>query len=331
MVLVIILCASSFFFWTQAENTRYNDATRLRNQLEIARLNENVVTSLGDYTVINGIVNVTVKVLNQGAFSAKLVNIWAYDSATKTYGFNNSIASMTEANLNAGQTSNFTGSRSIKINVPGTASNNTIGLWFITSKGNSVPIIPQQTQITISTISRGIGVVVMDYTNFVYYNVTSSAPWKLSPNTPASGYVLPYGPNLAFRVSLSNFDPLKGDITLNSHSVLWMTLPKSSTANAKYPASGWWYIVNVQSDGSISPSFTNIVIPYGSTKNVYFASASDISFAAFQKISFNDIAAQPNQPAGISLMLIGTLTGSAYGAGTQYGQNIPGVSIFVVG
>jgi flagellin-like protein len=59
MVLIVWVLASSYFFWTLSENTRYNDAIREKNQLESNVLSENVRITNTTY-VVNGNDNVQI-------------------------------------------------------------------------------------------------------------------------------------------------------------------------------------------------------------------------------------------------------------------------------
>jgi len=68
-------------------------------------------------------------------------------------------------------------------------------------------------------------------------------------------------------------------------------------------------------------SFTDMAIQYGNSKDVYFASSTDLN-GSFSPNGINAFA-ENYQPAAMDLMLIGTIGDSLYG------QNIPFVSLYV--
>lgn len=47
------------------------------------------------------------------------------------------------------------------------------------------------------------------------------------------------------------------------------------------PQNQWWYIVNVDSNGTISPAFAPILIPFNVTVRLVFASATDVGISGF--------------------------------------------------
>ncbi len=140
---------------------------------------------------------------------------------------------------------------------------------------------------------------------------------------------------MAFSVNITNDDPSLGTIVLNSESNLWVsevcdfgsTEGNCPNGNPVYV----FYSVNVNpATGAISSvnqgSFSQIVIPYGATKTLYYASEFDLSLN-----SFNYVALSSYNTAGQQLSYYGQFSVFLLFAGTKitqtsiqsYGQNIP--------
>jgi hypothetical protein len=327
MVLMVMTLATSVFLWTLYQNTLYNNAVKAQNQQELDARNENVVAN-GNYTVSGGKVSVVANLTNAGPVTAQIVSLWVFDTSKQTYGFNNSIANKPWANLTwttlkAGQVLKFTSGNATKVTVPNAASLDNFNIWFVTARGNTVPLAQSQS-IIIAQVSQGIGSVAMDFNSFIYYHVDQPSPgnYRLRQSewpTGLPGFLVP-NVNIAFRVTLTNFDPQKRSITLGAHSALWMIF---KTNNPQQPRSMWWQIVNVNATGWITSktpaTFSNVSLPYASSYQVYFASANDLS-------SDNFLPTSPSQtatPGAVNLMLFGTIGTSTYA------QNIPFVSVYV--
>jgi len=314
LILVVFAISTNVFLWTISQSSTYNQAVKDANQKNVDRMNENVIATQGNYTVVSANkVKVEAKLTNAGSVATQLINLWVFDTSKQTYGFNNTIASMSESNLNPGQVWDLTGTNAIIVTVPSAGSLDNFNAWFVTARGNNVPVTVTE-GIIIAQVSQGIGSVGMDFGSFVYYNVTPvSGKYKLEvwPNGK-EGYYVPKGPSIAFRVLLTNFDTNKRTIQLNSHSILWMIFPTSDV-----PHSVWWYIVNVNGTGWISSTFSNLSLPYAQPTMVYFASDADMGISGFSPSSSGRLGS-----AAVNLILIGKIGVSTFG------QNIPFVSVY---
>jgi len=323
LVLVVFAISTNVFLWTISQNAVYNQAVSAANQKNVDRMNENVVATLGNYTVLSGNrVAVEAKLTNEGSVATQLINLWVFDTSKQTYGFNDTIASRSESNLNPGQFWDLTGSKAIIVTVPAAGSLDNLNAWFVTARGNTVPVTVT-TGIIVAQVSQGIGSIAMDFGSFVYYNVTyvqvgNKYILETWPNGK-EGFYVPYKKDIAFRVMLINFDPNKRTITLISHSALWMIF---KTNLPTQPRSGWWHIVNVDGTGTITSklegSFVDITLSYGQSTMVYFASENDLATDDFAKSQCGW-----DGPAAVNLMLFGKIGTSTYG------QNIPFVSVYV--
>ena len=191
--------------------------------------------------------------------------------------------------------------------------------WFITIKGNTVALRQANTEnIVVSQTTNGIGALMMSFQDFLYYTVHGYGPYNINLATGSSGYTITTGTStsIAFKVILTNLDyQNKNDIILTSNSVFFSIFPTSE----QQVRGSYWYIVNVNDQGAISSTFTNIVLHYNVPTAVYFASGRAIKTG----LPFTLSSPGYTGTSPINLALIGT-------KGDQsFGQNIPFVSILV--
>lgn len=305
MVLVVMVLSTGVFLWTLSQNTIYNQAVKESNQLDVERLNEKVTASNVNYTVSAGKVYVNVTVSNEGSLSARIVTLWVLDTSIQAYGFNDTL----DIDLNPGETINLRGESAIVVTVPGSSSAHDFSSWFVTARGNTIPVKKEQ-GVIVAQLSQGIGSMAIDFYTFRYFTYNDS---KLV-NYPEgnSNFTVPSGTDIAFGVYLTNLDPQKKTIVLNMFSELWLYFPKSPGTNPQ------WYIVNVASDGSVNSTYSAVSIGYAETKLLIFASSNAGDFSP-QSIS----ASVKGLPCAVNLLLQGKI-------GTRdYGQNIPFVSLYV--
>ncbi|MGA2875587.1 MAG: hypothetical protein ABSA33_01575 [Candidatus Micrarchaeaceae archaeon] len=142
---------------------------------------------------------------------------------------------------------------------------------------------------------------------------------------------------IVFSVNITNVDPQQSDLVFNSEANLWVI----ETCDAGTPTSSCgetspvyvFYMVNVnQATGAItslsSSTFSQVQIPYGVTKTIFFASAYPLQSQAFRYMSLttDDTVRPGNNLAvygqfAVFLLLPGTKIPPT---GVQlYGQNIP--------
>ena len=149
----------------------------------------------------------------------------------------------------------------------------------------------------------------MEFYTFRYFEYVNDNKLEGYP-TGISAFNVETGEEIAFGVVLTNFDPSKKTIVLDSHSQMWLYNPKSASSIQ-------WYIANVSEDGTINSSYSEISIAWRETKLLIFASSSD---GGSSSVSI------PNgwrgQLCAVNLLLHGNL-GVGY-----YGQNIPFVSLY---
>ena len=304
MVLVMMFLGTSVFMWTLSQNTLYNEAMRTRNQEEADRVNEGVVALAGNYSVTGENVTVLAILKNAGSVAAQLVNLWVLDTNQSRY-TNKPI----NLNMNPGDSEPVM----YTVFIPKTSVNNTFASWFVTARGNTVPLERELGEsVLVAQVAQGIGYLAMDFDKFKYYEYASDYELKDFP-TGSGGYSVPAAEQLAFGLRLTNYDPSghKRALTLNSHSLIWMYFPTiGKQVN--------WHIVNVDVNGTIQPTYSAITLAYQETATVYFASKNDGSFSGTN----DKVKPGSDGPAAINLLLLGTI------GSDEYGQNIPFVSVY---
>jgi hypothetical protein len=313
MVLVVMLMSTGVFLWTLAQNTEYNQAVKQINQLDIERLNEKVTASYVNYTVSAGKVYVNVIVSNEGSLSAKIVTLWVVDTNAQTYGFNNTL----DIDLNPGETIDFREDTAIVVTVPSSSPSHTFSSWFVTARGNTIPLEGEQ-NVIIAQLSQGIGSLALDFYTFRYFEYTSEYDLKNYPigNT---NFTIPHNTPIAFGILLTNLDPSKETIILDMHSQVWLYCPEVIGGTKAEPPV--WYIVNVNENGTIQEPYSEISINYGEAKLIIFASKTPGTFSKIE-LTHQDYA---NKLFAVNLMLHGKL------GDIDYGQNIPFVSVYCQG
>jgi len=307
MVLVMMFLSTSVFLWTLSQNTLYNQELKEKNQVELDRLNERVTASGVNYTGSGDVISVQVVLENNGASAVHITTLWVMDATINKYGFNNTL----NLNLKPGDTICLACGNPVDVNITGATATDTFNSWFVTARGNTVPLEEEQSVI-VAHLSQGIGSMALDFYAFRYLEYKAGSGDVLE-NCP-DGYVsfnLPINTEVAYGVMLTNLDPRKATIVLDSHSLLWVILPTSDVAHSK-----WWYIVNVASDGTVSQTYSNISIGYAETKLLFFASEDDLT-SSFARQS----TPTKSYTVPVFLLLHGEI------GGMPYGQNLPFVSL----
>ncbi len=330
--IIIISLFSALFMWSFNQNSRYNNAVTLKNQLVSDQQSEKLLVlfppKYDNVTIsaTNGMIrfsNVTVE--NRGTIDLQIIRIMVKNLFVPTNIGSKNIS----LTLKSGQIM-LIDPTEIPINY---TAGDTFASWLVTARGNIVSTIPisigqegptgpkgpQGPPALNAMTAQGIGSVAMDFNSFKYYRVNSSAwPSKLL-SYPAGqmGYASPCGNNIygAFAVNITNYDMYQRNLTFTNMTMMWVLFPVLGTQ----PRSSWWYVVNIDASGNILRNFTPIPLAFNQTKTVVFASVNPMvntwSFAGVE------VPAGFAGPAVANLMIVGT-------AGTDpLGNNIPFVSI----
>jgi len=321
LILIIFMITTNVLLWSFLKNAEYNRAVMERNEEEAQRSTEKIAVSDVSYNAEAGSVWVEGIVTNEGPVPVQIKTLWVLHKTTQKHGYND----MVDINLKAGDTLNFTESQALTVAIDGLDINSSdaFASWFVTARGNLIPLEEEhkwiQYNITnINNTSGGypkvvLGALMLDLENFRYFTYASYDQFGNYPNG-LRGYNAPAATDLAFGCFLTNVDPANRTIVLDSHSVMWFTLPVSDV-----PHNRWWYIVNVADDGTISPSYSNVVLEHGETELIVFASAADTGDLSFSR--------QNTPKGGVSVSVFLLIHGTI--GGQPYGQNIPFVSVYI--
>ena len=310
MVLVMMFLSTSVFLWTLSQNTMYNEAVRARNQEEAERSSENIVALTGNYSVSGSEVTVNVVLKNVGSVAVQIINLWVLDSDPSNRRYTNKSLNL---NLKSGDVLNLVGSSGLKVTIPGADPSHIFTSWFVTAKGNTIPL-EKELGVIVAQLAQGIGSMALDFETFGYFTYETTTKLANYPTGNVS-FNIPKNEYVAFRVRLTNLDPRKQSITLDSHSLFWQP-------GRPAVSEGAWFIVNVRDDGTIisidKGTYSPITIPYTETVTVIFASQNDLRLGSFSRLRTPNV----DTTVAVFLLLHGTIGTS------PYAQNIPFVSIF---
>ena len=331
-VLVMISLISTVFVWSLSQNTLYNNTVTQTRQADLDRSNEKIVANVTVSRVDSNTVSVNGNLSNDGPLSVQIVSLWVVDTnaSGSTYAFKSPLS----ITLKPGNVTTLSGSTALNVSL-NNALGDSLSCWFISGRGNTISKNPfavanignTGNNTLYANVSQGIGSVAMDFGSFVYFDIDGSyPPYNLRqsewPNG-LPGFSPPFSTSnsVAFRTTLTNYDPQNRTITLTSHTALWMLF---KSTNPQQPLSNWWQIVNVNSTGSITSTnaatFANVTLPWGQPTKVYFASEKDI--VVDNTITLVTLGTKMVGSAAVNLMLFGTIGTSSYG------QNIPFVSVY---
>jgi hypothetical protein len=310
MVLVMIFLSTSVFLWTLSQNTLYNQELKEKNQVELDRLNERVTASNVNYTG-SDVISVQVVLENNGPLAVHITTLWVLDATINKYGFNNTL----NLNLKPGDEICFACEDPVDVNIAGASATDTFNSWFVTARGNAVPLEEEQTVI-VAQLAQGIGSIALNFFEFRFFTYEGDYELAAYPEGDAS-FTIPHSTYVAFGVSLTNLDPLKQTITLDTYTQLWLYFP----AVPGHTLGPVWYIVN-EVDGTIQSSYSPETINFADTKLLIFASSTPGSFDKNDRIEISD-QQQKDTLGAVNLLLYGSI------GSRDYGQNVPFVSLYI--
>ena len=321
LILIIFMVTTNVLLWSFSKSAQYNQALMERNEEEASRSTEKLSVSDLDYSVETDRVHIEGIVTNEGPVPVQITTLWVLDKISQKHGYNDMI----DINLKTGETMNFTGSEALIVEVDGLDHNSSSAFtsWFVTARGNLIPLEEEhdwiQYNITNVTQPSGgypkviIGALMLDLEKVRYFSFVSSNRLSDYPDGLRC-FNVPSTIEVAFGCLVTNVDPANRTIVLDAYSLLWFTIPVSDVPHNK-----WWYVVNVAGDGTISSTYSDIVLAHGQTKLIIFASASNVNLSSFSRQS------TPKGGVSVSVFLLfhGTI------GGQPYGQNIPFVSLYI--
>jgi len=305
LVMIFILLYSNIFLFMFNQDASFRDVVSEVNQMAVDRSSEQITVTNVNHTVVGDQVYVEAVVANDGAVSVQINTLWVIDRLTKKYSYNNTLT----INLKTGDTLSFAGSNVLTVTIEGSSSLNGFTSWFVTDRGNLIPLEGQE-EIIISQVTQGIGAMAMDFDNFMYFTYESLQKLANYPNGNVS-FDVPKNTYVAYGCYLTNFDMARRTISIDSHSLLWQP-------GRPGVSEGAWFIVNVNANGTINGAYSQVSLEYGETKLLVFASTNDLALGSFGRLR------TPNVETTVAtfILLHGTIGSSAYG------QNIPYVSFF---
>lgn len=290
MVLVMMFLGTSVFLWTLSQNTLYNEAVRTRNQEDADRRNEGVVVLGGNYSVSGDNVTVLVVLKNAGSVAAQIINLWVVDTNQSRYA-NKPL----NLNLNPGDVEPSW----LTVTIPGADASHDFVSWFVTARGNTVPLEKEQEGIIVAQLAQGIGYLAMNFSSFKYYEVTGN---QLGP--PKSGFNIPGGKDIVFSLYLTNLDEHHRNVNLTAYSLLWL-YSATGAKTVSFP------IAKVVNQTLVNFDFQ--ILEYGKPTKLFFG--TDSTTATNVKGSL----------CAANLLLYGNI------GSDDYGQNIPFVAVYVQG
>ena len=301
MVLVMLVLATSIFLWTLSQNTEYFKSVKEENQLEVDRLNERLTAENVNYTG-SGVISVEVDVRNECPLFVNLTTLWMFDVNIGKYGVNDTL----NICLKPGEKLSLRGSRAIKTEINGSDASHIFNSWFVTARGNTVPIT-KTAGIIMAQVSEGIGSISFDFEQFWHYDFsTQPADGTPLPSKSSNNYTISANNYTVFHVVVTNLDPLGKDIVLNGNSSIYIICAQKGTV--KY---GTWGLVNVTANKIYPSSNAQYCLKYLNTIEIYFAG----------KLTQNP---DLNTAYPLNVLLLGRK------GNNDYGQNIPFVSIYLV-
>ena len=304
LILIIFMVSTNVLLWTFSQNALYTQAVKDENQNSADMLNENIVATDGSYSVSGDKVTVEATLENIGSTAAHVINLWVFDTTIQKYGFNNTIDSL-NLNLNPGDNPTV----SAVVTIPEVDQSHTFNSWFVTGRGNVVSVQAVATEVetvTWSNLAEGIGSLAFNFTTFRYYDFNGSDLDNYPEGFPT--FRVPHGATIAFGFELTNYSPINETITFNGHSMMWSYFP----AVPGHTNGPFWYIANVNPDGSIDATYSPISLAWGESKLFVFAKQD----GSWKSLQTNNLGA-------INLLLYGT-----FASGLEYAQNIPFVAIY---
>ena len=87
-----------------------------------------------------------------------MTTLWVFDVNIGKNGINNTL----NIYLKPGEKLSLRGSKAIKIEISGSDSSHIFNSWFITSRGNAIPL---RGNIIVAQVSEGIGSIAIDIKN----------------------------------------------------------------------------------------------------------------------------------------------------------------------
>jgi len=305
LVLIVFFLYANVFTFILTQNTSYQEVLSEVNQRDIDRSDEKITVSNVNYTVVEDQVRVEAQVKNNGPVSVQIVTLWVVDTTIQKYGYNDTL----NISMKSGDNLVFMGLNALTVTIEDSNSLDVFTSWFVTDRGNLIPL-EKERGITVAHLAKGIGSLALEFYEFRYFTYESTQKLGNYPDGTI-GFDVPKNEYVAFGCYLTNLDPAKQTIIIDSHSLFWQP-------GRPGVSEGSWFIVNVNADGTIRGTYSSISLEYGETKMLVFASQNDLGLGSFSRLRTANVVTT----VATFLLLHGTIGSNAYA------QNIPFVSLF---
>lgn len=315
-VLIILTVGSGIFLWTVTQNLSHQKAILESNRIDHEQFSEKVAARDGVYTILAGDqVQVDATLVNIGPVPIKIMNLWVYDATLGRYGFNDTIDTLLDLNLKSADTK----SASVLVQISGAQPSDDFEAWFMTARGNAITI---EEKYDLSTaLASQIGLLTFNFEEFRYFTYYTSPNTQLQDyDTGSKSYNVPSDTYVAFGANLTNVDPNRRTMTIDSHTLIWVP---DNTKSATVHEGKYFYVVNVDPNGNIASTFTNITLEPGKSKLIVFASSDEGSFSSGKRVQFESNKKWNQNTICTFILIHGTFDS------TPYGQNIPFVALYI--
>ena len=152
VVLVVLLLSSSILIQTTNKNSAYFQEISAGAQDDAELVQERLVTSYVTYYVQDDKVLISCSIRNDFSSMIQIINLWIHDTTITKYGYNETI----NINLRPGDTIIFNESNTLSVKIEGSSSSHTFMSWFVTARGNIIPLKEELRFICIHDIIQGI-------------------------------------------------------------------------------------------------------------------------------------------------------------------------------
>ena len=166
-----------------------------------------------------------------------------------------------------------------------------------------------------------------------FHTTSTTTITTTSKTTSTTTITNSYQTPIAFSVNITNDDPSLGTIVINSASNLWVIETCDSGVTEGSCPSGnpffVFYVMNVNASTGVitstsSGSFSEIEIPYGVTKTLYYGAAYDLSLQPLSAVGLtSSLSSNPFYYGQFAVFLLFAGTKIVSSNSQVYGQNIP--------
>ena len=205
---------------------------------------------------------------------------------------------------------------------------------IVTSRGNTetalYPSLQPSLRAINSQIAAGLGSLSLNFSSFAFHVYTqTSGSYVIDTAQSYSGSLVPYATQIVFSLQVTNNDPNQASITINSHSDLFVY--QQCVQGCGQQPLIVFYVVNVGSGGTITStskgSFAPIVIPYGNSTTLYFASVNDLALGSFAPLGVSGSHSYGYGENDVFLVITGANTYSQ--DAVLYAQTLPFAASYV--